>query len=92
MLEEEVKNNLVIYGEVVKIYTKNPLWIPIPIEGELCVAFLIRKERIFKLGSLNYKELLFKTFEVRSEELEGSFLRLAIKGNPLSLPNIFYLE
>ena len=89
MLGEEVKNNLVICGEAMKIYTKNPLWIPI-LEGKLCVTFLIQKERVLKLGSFNSEELVFKTFEIGGEEFESPFLRLIIRGNPFPLVNIFH--
>ena len=64
MLGEEGTNNMVICGEVVEIYIKDLLWISIPIEGELCMIFLIQKESVLTLGSLDSKELVFKTFEV----------------------------
>ena len=52
------------------------------------MVFLIQKEMILKLGSLDPIEML----EVGSEELKISFSRLTTKGNPFSFLNIVYLE
>ena len=92
MLREEVKNNLVIRGEAMKIHTKDPLWISIPIERKLCMTFLTQKERIIELGSFNSEELVFKTFEIRGEEFKSPLPKLTTKGDPFPLVNILYLE
>ena len=48
----------------------------------------IQKERIFKLESLDPKELVFEMLEIRGEELKISFPMLATKGNQLTLLDI----
>ena len=76
MLEKEIKNNLVICGETMEIYTKDTLWISIPVEGELYMTLLIQKERVLELKSFDYEELVFKMFEIGGEEFESPLPKL----------------
>ena len=92
MLGREVKNNLLILGNAMEVYTKNSLWVPILVEREFSMTFLIQEEGILMLGYPNLKQLVFETPEIGSEKVNDFPPRLATKGNSFSFLNILYLK
>ena len=73
MLGEVVEDNLFIQRKVVRIYAKNPLWEPIPIQRKLSITFFIQKERVFMLGDSNPKKLVFEMPKVGNKKVKIFF-------------------